>query len=122
MISSNITFLYYNDLNKASSFVEEVLSLPIVMNQGFAKIYRVTPSSFLGIVKKENREEQCDTLFSFTVDDVEYYHQIFKKKNVNHLTDIISFDIPLKSFFFEDFEGHRFEYQQFIKKEDKELF
>lgn len=122
MISSSITFLYYEDFLRGVSFFEEVLELSLVMDQGFARVYKVTETSFLGMVKKEKREKANDTLFSFTVDDVDAYYDCFKKKDVLNLTEIIEFDIPLKSFFFEDFEGHKFEIQEFVKKEDKLLF
>lgn len=122
MISSSITFLYYENFEKGVLFFEDVLELSLVMDQGFARVYRVTDSSFLGIVTKEKREYLNDTLFSFTVDNVEAYYEKFKEKEVCNLSELIIFDIPLKSFFFEDFEGHKFEVQEFLKKEDKLLF
>jgi predicted enzyme related to lactoylglutathione lyase len=123
MISSNVTFLYYEDYNQAIPFFENTLELELVMDQGFARVYKVTESSFLGMVRKEHRNKANDTLYSFTVDDVQSYYDIFNTKDVHRLSKITHFkDIPLKSFFFEDFEGHHFEIQQFLKKEDKELF
>lgn len=123
MITSNVTFLYYSNLSKAKEFVEETLELPLVMDQGFALVYQVTDTSFLGIVSKESRDEINDTLYSFTVDDVYKYYDLYKNKKVKNMTEIKHFkNIPLKSFFFEDFDGHQFEIQEFLKKEDKELF
>lgn len=123
MISSNVTFLYYEDYDKAITFFEEVLNLKLIMDQHFARVYEVTKSSFLGMVKKETRIQTNDTLYSFTVDDVDLYFKLYSSKDVHYLSKMNHFkDIPLKSFFFEDFEGHKFEIQEFLKKEDKELF
>ncbi len=123
MITSNITFLYYKNLDEAIRFFEDTLELTMVMDQGFARVYKVTETSFLGMVKTKEEASENDTLFSFTVDDVEAYYQIFKGKNVKNLTEMNYFkDIPLKSFFFEDFSNHRFEIQEFLKKEDKITF
>lgn len=122
MITSNVTFLYYEDFDRAISFFEDILELELVMDQGFARIYKVTESSFLGMVLKENRKTENDTLYSFTVDDVYHYYDLYQKKNLQSLSEIKHFkNIPLKSFFFDDFEGHHFEIQEFLKKEDKEL-
>lgn len=123
MITSNVTFLYYEDFKKAITFFEDTLELEMVMDQGFARVYKVTESSFLGMVTKEVRNQSNDTLYSFTVDDVKKYYEQYKTKDVCHLSEITHFkEIPLQSFFFEDFEGHHFEIQEFLKKEDKEVF
>lgn len=123
MITSNVTFLYYEDYKKAITFFEEVLKLKLIMDQDFARVYEVTKTSFLGMVKKEKRIKTNDTLYSFTVDDVDLYYDLYSSKDIYNLSKMNHFkDIPLKSFFFEDFEGHQFEIQEFLKKEDKEVF
>lgn len=118
--SSNITFLYYNDLDYGSRFVEEVFELNMIMDQGWAKIYQINETSFLGIVSlSEETEYKGNTLVSFNTRDVIKEHVRVSNLGVTSLTEIKHFDkIPLNSFFFKDSEGHDFEIQQFLKTED----
>lgn len=116
MYSSLITFLYYEDFEYGNEFLTNILKLEEVMDQGFAKVFKVNNSAYLGIVTKENRDLiKEDTLVSLTVSNVEEaYKNIFKEELVN-LTEIKYFEsIPLRSFFFEDKENHHFEIQQFL--------
>lgn len=124
MYPSNITFLYYNDISQGEQFIEEVLCLPLIMDQGFAKVYQISETSYLGIVqKKEESPYQGDTLVSLNTSNVEQEFSRVKKLNIFECTDIIDFpDIPLRSFFFQDSEGHRFEIQEFQSKRDKHIF
>ena len=118
--TSAITFLYYEDFSYGSNFMENVLQLDLVMDQGFARVYQVNEKAFLGIVQKgEKSEVSGSTLFSLTTKRVEEEYERVKQLEVFNLTEIKHFEaIPLKSFFFDDAEGHKFEIQQFLKEED----
>ena len=122
--SSAITFLYYKDFSYGVDFLEDVLELKLVMDQGFARIYQVNQKSFLGIVQeKDSGDVPGSTLFSFTTNKVEEEYQRVRKLEVYKLTEIKHFEqIPLKSFFFDDLEGHKFEIQQFLKQNDIDQF
>jgi len=122
--SSNITFLYYNDLEYGCRFVEEVFTLSLVMDQGWAKVYQINETSFLGIVQLNNNTEyKGNTLVSFNTSDVVKEHERVSKLGVSLLTEIKHFeDIPLHSFFFKDAEGHDFEIQQFLNPKDILIF
>ncbi len=45
-----ITFLYYRDLAKAEAFWRDTLGFPLVIDQGFAKIFRVADGAHIGLV------------------------------------------------------------------------
>jgi len=124
MYSSNITFLYYNDFEYGCKFVEEIFNLTMVMDQGWAKVYQINKTSFLGIVQlSEATEYQGNTLVSFNTRNVVKEHERVSKLEVFALTDIKHFEeIPLNSFFFKDAEGHDFEIQQFLSLEDITTF
>ena len=116
MYTSQVIFLYYEDLEYGNYFLKEILKLEEVMDQGFAKVFKVNNSAYLGIVKKENRTDIVeDTLVSLTVKDVDYAYNTIDKNELQNLTEIKFFEsIPLRSFFFEDKEKHHFEIQQFL--------
>lgn len=122
--SSSIIFTYYNDFEYGANFFENILALPLVMDQGFAKIYQVNQKSFLGIVKKKNPvKNKSETLISLNTNNVNNEFLRISRCDVLNLTKVKRIDnIPLESFFFEDKEGHRFEIQEFIKENDKSLF
>lgn len=125
--SSGITFLYYKNFEKAKLFFEEILKLELVMDQGFAKVYKASGSSFIGCVKKGegtiNSKNQGGTLISLTTRDVDAEFERIKKYRLPYISELeIIEKIPLKSFFFKDFEGYDFEIQEFLKKEDREIF
>ncbi|AIO18559.1 Glyoxalase-like domain protein [Candidatus Izimaplasma bacterium HR1] len=125
--SSLITFLYYKDFQKAKMVYEDILELELVMDQGFAKVYKINDNAFVGCVKKHegsiDSTNRGGALISLTVDDVEDLYNQFKGYDLPYISELSIIErIPLKSFFFKDFEGYDFEIQEFIKKEDKELF
>ena len=49
-IQASITWLYYKDMLPAQEFVEENLGLRLSADQGWAKIYRLSANSYLGLV------------------------------------------------------------------------
>ena len=49
-ISSQITFLYFDDLISVIPFFEKTLNLELVTKQDAARIYRMAGSAFIGIV------------------------------------------------------------------------
>jgi predicted enzyme related to lactoylglutathione lyase len=48
--SKLITFLYYADLARAMAFYADVLGLKLAIDQGWSKIYEVTPNGYVGLV------------------------------------------------------------------------
>ena len=122
--TSSITFLYYEDFAYGADFIENVLQLELVMDQGFARVYKVNKKAYLGMVQQNDSTQGAgNTLFSLTTQNVEKEYERVKQLEVYNLTEMKFFEsIPLKSFFFDDKEGHKFEIQQFLKKEDVERF
>lgn len=122
--SSSVTFLYYKDFSYGVDFVENILQLQLVMDQGFARVYQVNEKGFLGIVQENDASDTPgSTLFSLTTQNVEEEYKRVRKLEVYKLSELKHFkQIPLQSFFFDDLEGHKFEIQQFLKEEDIKQF
>ncbi|MCG8579444.1 MAG: hypothetical protein MI866_05985 [Bacteroidales bacterium] len=122
--TSAITFLYYEDFSYGIDFFENVLQLDLVMDQGFARVYQVNEKAYLGIVqKKDTSEVSGNTLFSLTTTNLNDEYIRVKQLQVYKLSELKHFEsIPLKSFFFDDKEGHKFEIQQFLNDEDVKRF
>ena len=127
-LTSNITFLYFNDLEAAKPFFEEVLGLEKAYDPVWAAVYRLRDKAFLGAVDNHSGSIQVTStdsvLISLTVDNIEEVHESLKgSRGVEGLSEIKQVkDLALKSFFFTGPEGYHFEVEQFTSGALSELF
>ena len=127
-LTSNITFLYFNDLEAAKPFFEEILGLEKAYDPGWAAVYRLRDKAFLGAVDNHSGSIQVTStdsvLISLTVDNIEEVHESLKgSRGVEGLSEIKQVkDLALKSFFFTGPEGYHFEVEQFTSGALSELF
>lgn len=127
-LTSNITFLYFNDLEAAKPFFEEVLGLEKAYDPGWAAVYRLRDKAFLGAVDNHSGSIQVTStdsvLISLTVDNIEEVHESLKgSRGVEGLSEIKQVkDLALKSFFFTGPEEYHFEVEQFTSGALSELF
>lgn len=124
---SQITFLYYHDLEPIDKFYREVMGFEIVEDQGWAKIYRVSGNAFLGIVDEKrgfhNAQEKNAVLITLAVEDVFWWYDYLKGKGVKIVTEIQESDeIQVRCFFAEDPGGYAIEIEQFLKPEAARIF
>ena len=127
-LTSNINFLYFNDLAKAKEFFSETLGLPVAYDPGWACVYRLRDKSFLGAVDNASGSIQVDStssvLVSLTVSNLHEVHAALQgAKGVDGLSPIKQVkDMALESFFFTGPEGYHFEVEQFTSGELRQLF
>ena len=58
----SITWTYHRDLLRMQKYYEEVLGYPLVADQGWTKIYRTSPTGFIGLVdERRGMQEYADT-------------------------------------------------------------
>lgn len=120
--ASQITFIYYKDLTAPSKFYEEIFGFELEIDQGWAKIYRVSESSYLGIVDEkrghcnwEPKKSALITLVTETVDEVDEWYDKLKRHGVKLLSEPRTHkDIGVRGFFFEDPAGYAIEIQHFL--------
>ncbi len=53
LIHQQVTFVYTHDLSASAAFYENLLQLPLVLNQGACRIYRVAGEAFIGICHRD---------------------------------------------------------------------
>jgi hypothetical protein len=120
--SSQITFLYFDDLHAPSGFFEQTLGLETVDDQGFAKIYRVSAGAFLGIVDAAqghcSAATEQNTLITLVTDDVQGWYEHLLSRGV-HLESRpqVNPKANVECFFFEGPGGYAFEIQRFLNPE-----
>jgi lactoylglutathione lyase len=126
-VQSQITFLYYRDLEPVEKFYQEIMGLELVEDQGWAKIYRVSGQAFLGIVDEKRgfhkAQEKSAVLVTLAVADVSWWYDYLKLKGVKMLTEVReSEEIQVRCFFLEDPGGYAIEIEQFLKPEAARIF
>lgn len=117
-IDGLVTFLYYDDLAAATRFYTEVLGLEVVIDQGWAKILRLTDTANVGLVdgKKGSLRPSRDkpVMVTLLVPDVDAWYAHLRKLGVNTMSE--PHDEPgmnLRQFMFKDPEGYVIEIQHF---------
>ena len=111
-----ITFLYYRDLNRAETFYRDVLGLPLVIDQGFAKIFRLADGAHVGLVDEAKgmnnwQEDKCVQL-CLRVEDVDAWHDWARLEDLSDLSRLFVNDtIGIRAFVFRDPEGYQIEVQ-----------
>ena len=114
-----ITFFYYRDLEKAAEFYEEVMGFELTIDQGWAKIYRVTDSAYVGVVDERRGYHRASptkpVMVTLVVSDVDAWYQYLKDKGVKTLNEPHDIEeLGLRAFLLEDPEGYVIEVQKFI--------
>lgn len=111
-----ITFFYYRDLSTAMRFYEEVLGLPLAIDQGWCKIYRICPGAHVGLVdesKGMNKWQATKPVqLCIRVPDVDAWYAYAQEEDLARLSDLfINDEIGIRAFVFDDPEGYQIEIQ-----------
>lgn len=126
-IASQITFLYYEDLAAARQFYEDILGLELVEDQGWAKIYRVNGTAFVGLVDEAHgslkAQPENAVMLTFVVEDVLGWYNYLREKEVKILREYGRSDsIQIEYFFAEDPGGYVLEFERFLNPELTAVF
>ncbi len=126
-LSSQITFLYFEDIAEPAHFFENILQLSKVDDQGFARIYKIAGNAFIGIVDETQGYCRAPTdknvLITLVTDDVHPWYERLKQAG-------IAIDAPpavqekanVECFFFEGPGRYAFEIQTFLNPEIAQYF
>ena len=111
-----ITFYYYKDILAIAPFYEETMGFDLVLDQGMARIYRVSGTAYFGIVDGNSghlsHQRKSAALFTIVSEDVAGWHKRMIAANVAGLTDILHGRF-CEHFFFRDPAGYAIEVQRF---------
>jgi catechol 2,3-dioxygenase-like lactoylglutathione lyase family enzyme len=79
-----VTFLYTRDLEQSTAFYGELLGLPLVLDQGGCRIFRVARDAFLGVCRC-SEERPCSpggVIVTLVSDDVDGWYERLEAKGV----------------------------------------
>jgi len=85
-----ITFLYYRDLPRAVAFYEGTLGLPLAIDQGWSRIYRIAGGAHVGLVDETRGMHRASdpkpVQICLRVPDVDHWHRWLAARGVSGLT------------------------------------
>jgi predicted enzyme related to lactoylglutathione lyase len=115
-----ITFFYYRNLPAAMRFYEEVLGLPLAIDQGWCKIYRICPGAHVGLVdetKGMNRWQAAKPVqLCIRVPDVEAWFAYATQRALDNLSPLfVNDELGIHAFVFTDPEGYQIEIQSAMR-------
>ena len=70
-----ITFCYVPDLEATARFYEDLLGLPLVLDQGGCRIYGVAGGGYFGFCERDVPPQPESFLLTFVTDDVDGVHE-----------------------------------------------
>jgi predicted enzyme related to lactoylglutathione lyase len=120
-VEGMITFTYYNDLEKAAEFYGETMGFALMIDVDFAKVYRVSDSSHIGIVDGERgflrAKEDKPVMISFVVEDIDVWYDYLRDKGVEIFQPPKEASyLRMKTLLLRDPEGYVVEILEFLEK------
>ena len=125
-IQATELWLYYDDVPGAQAFFEAALGLELMVDQGWAKVYPVSSTGFLGLVDGARGLHQATTekgvTVSFFVPDVEpWFERLRRMPDFRFRSDEIGDESGrVRTFVGYDVEGYFLEWDTFLDVEGNE--
>ncbi|MFC2169346.1 VOC family protein [Acidobacteriota bacterium] len=118
-VQANLVFLYYKDLPAAQRFYQEIIGLSLVLDYGFAKVYQISQTSFVGLVDEaegmHSASEPKTVTLAFVTDEIDGWYEYLKEKEVRMHRPLESGSrIPIRGFVAYDPEGYFLEFETFL--------
>jgi catechol 2,3-dioxygenase-like lactoylglutathione lyase family enzyme len=111
---AGIVFFVTHDLKTTARFYEDVLGLPLVLDQGKCRIYKVAGRSYIGFCERETELSTEGIILTLVTDDVDGWHEDLLKRGVavEHKPRLNP-DYKIYHFFLRDPNGYVLEIQRF---------
>lgn len=118
LLEANITFLYYRDVPRAQRFYEDILGLRLTVDQGYAKIYRMSRTSYVGLVDEaqglHRASDAKPVTLSFVTRDVDAWYRYLRGRGVPMVHELANGTRqPTRGFVARDPEGYYLEFEDF---------
>jgi catechol 2,3-dioxygenase-like lactoylglutathione lyase family enzyme len=86
-IDQQITFLHTDDLAATADFYERVMELPLALDQGSCRIYRVSDGGYVGFCQRSSAlnsppQEASGVILTIVTSQVERWHQDLSDRGV----------------------------------------
>jgi catechol 2,3-dioxygenase-like lactoylglutathione lyase family enzyme len=119
-VQANLVFLYYKDLASARDFYANTLGLEMVLDYGFAKLFRISKTTYVGLVDEQKgmhkTTEPKTVTLSFVTEEIDEWYTYLMGKGVEmrgELRDATRH--PTRGFVAFDPEGYFLEFERFLE-------
>jgi predicted enzyme related to lactoylglutathione lyase len=124
-IQANLVFFYYQDLEAAHRFYDEVIGLEMVLDYGFAKLFRISQSSYIGLVDAQKGMHSADepktVTLSFVTEEIDEWYEYLVEKGVDMRGPVKDATRhPTRGFVAYDPEGYFLEFERFLEHPQNE--
>jgi len=114
-----ITFFYYHDMHRAAKFYREIMGFELVVDQRFAKIFRVANSAYMDVVDEQKGAQRAHpnkpVELTVIVSDPDAWYAYLQAKGVQPLSKPRTLEaLNLRMFLLHDPEGYLIEIQKFL--------
>ena len=79
---AQVTFCYTADFDATTHFYEELLGLPLALDQGACRIYRVREGAFIGVCRRAMAPDSDGIILTLVSDDVDGWHRRLAERGV----------------------------------------
>lgn len=111
---AQITFCYTRDPDASYRFYEEILGLPLVLDQGGCRIYRAVGDAYLGMCHRPEAPKPSGVILTLVTDDVDGWYEKLAAQGVPFdKTPAASPEYGIYHCFFRDPNGYLLEIQRF---------
>lgn len=114
-----VTFLYTADLRATADFYEHVLGLPLVLDQGACRIYRVATDAYLGFCRQaadaDRQAQPAGVILTLVTDEVDDWYERLRAQGVSfEKTPALNPKFSIYHCFLRDPNGYLIEIQRFL--------
>jgi catechol 2,3-dioxygenase-like lactoylglutathione lyase family enzyme len=115
-IEQQVTFLATGDLEANAAFYQEVLGLPLILDQGVCRIYQAGAAAFLGFCEHlPLAEEERPVIITLVSQDVDgWYEYVSARGVVVEKRPAMNTAYNIYHFFMRDPDGYLVEVQRFL--------
>ena len=113
-IDSQIIFFSTTDLDRTSDFYEDILGLPLTLDQGSCRIYSVAKGAHIGFCLKNEMPPAGGVIITLVMEDVDAYCEKLRASGVVfEKGPIFNPQYNIYHCFFRDPNGYLIEVQRF---------
>lgn len=125
-VQATVQWLYYDDIPAMQAFYESLFDVTMIVDQGWAKVYRFSETGFIGLVDgKEGlhkvTEQKCVTVSFFTEDVDSWFEKAKTIPNLRFRSNEVQEEYGrVRQFVAYDPEGYFLEWDTFLPVEGNE--
>ena len=111
---AQVTFCYTTRFEESTRFYEELIGLPLVLDQGACRIYRVSAGAFLGVCRRSRAPATDGVIITLVSEDVDgWYARLVARGVTFEKPPVHSPEFSIYHCFLRDPNGYLIEIQRF---------